>query len=111
MAAVSARRNLVQVVRRKMRATVDNVDLVGAACGLCNRPDKCASVTQDGAELRLCFACLYGLAQFVAAGMRAKQRPHVRPCTCEPCGLFDQGQRGEVNTIAPTRWNQLEVDA
>ena len=100
----------------KARASTGPICVERCTCSLCRELGACASVR--GSELRFCFGCALSMAQLIAAQLRASQRPHRKPCTCNACITFDEGQRGEVANVVVldedrreiSRWAVVEVD-
>lgn len=104
-------------MRLKARTPVPAVDLVRASCTICRAPRAlCASVRDR--DVDVCFLCALSMAQLVASAQRASERPHDKPCCCETCVTFDEGQRGELANVtllddehtSVSRWRVLEVD-
>lgn len=66
-------------------------------CSVCREPALCG--VADPGCCPLCFSCALSISQLIACAQRATDRPHARPCTCEACIVFEEGQRGEIARV------------
>ena len=100
------------------RAPAPAVEIVRATCSVCHSPRALCATLRD-TEPTFCFTCSLSMAQLIASQERENKRPHKRPCHCEGCVTFDEGQRGEIANAELvdsdsgerlSRWRLLEVD-
>lgn len=100
------------------RAPAPAVEIVRATCSVCRAPRALCATLRDS-EPTFCFACSLSMAQLIASQERANKRPHPRPCNCDACVTFAEGQRGEIANAElldgesrerVSRWQVLEVD-
>lgn len=68
-----------------------------ATCTVCRERAICGAI--EGTGVLLCGLCALTIQQLIAGQRPPSARPHKRPCSCQECVTFDEGQRGELAKV------------